>query len=205
MAKFVWQDGTLVSKAKVEIGGTIYEVDPEEYSGSTPLSASNLNAMVDSTYSDLQEYVDKAIITYGVNAENLTFKTTQGYQGFNIKFDKIKYSKNVNNKFTLNNDGFVTIGKGITHVKISANFSLNRGQSGYIKTYITKNGDNNFVAIGGNAFTDYYPASGAIPSELVEVNEGDVIGLRFNTSADAGKTLTCSQSNYTISLTLEEV
>lgn len=59
MAKFVWQDGTLVSKAKVEIGGTIYEVDPEEYSGSTPLSASNLNAMVDSTYSDLKDYADE--------------------------------------------------------------------------------------------------------------------------------------------------
>ena len=61
MAKFVWQDGTLVSKAKVEIGGTIYEVDPEEYSGSTPLSASNLNAMVDSTYSDLKDYADNII------------------------------------------------------------------------------------------------------------------------------------------------
>ena len=59
MAKFVWQDGTLVSKAKVKIGGTIYEVDPEEYSGSTPLSASNLNAMVDQTYQDLKDYVDK--------------------------------------------------------------------------------------------------------------------------------------------------
>ena len=56
MAKFVWQDGTLVSKAKVEIGGTIYEVDPEEYSGTTPLSASNLNAMVDQTYQDLKEF-----------------------------------------------------------------------------------------------------------------------------------------------------
>lgn len=53
MAKFTWQDGTLVSKAKVEIDGTIYEVDPEEYSGATPLSASNLNAMVDGIYDDI--------------------------------------------------------------------------------------------------------------------------------------------------------
>lgn len=53
MAKFTWQDGTLVSKAKVEIGGTIYEVDPEEYSGATPLSASNLNAMQDGIYDDI--------------------------------------------------------------------------------------------------------------------------------------------------------
>jgi len=55
MAKFTWQDGTLVSKAKVEIGGTIYEVDPEEYSGATPLSASNLNAMQDGIYEDIDE------------------------------------------------------------------------------------------------------------------------------------------------------
>ena len=53
MAKFTWQDGTLVSKAKVEVGGTIYEVDPEEYSGATPLSASNLNAMQDGIYDDI--------------------------------------------------------------------------------------------------------------------------------------------------------
>lgn len=53
MAKFTWQDGTLVSKAKVEINGIIYEVDPEEYSGATPLSAGNLNAMQDGIYDDV--------------------------------------------------------------------------------------------------------------------------------------------------------
>lgn len=47
MAKFNWQNGTLVSKAKVEIGGQIYDVEPEQYSGQTPLSAENLNAMQD--------------------------------------------------------------------------------------------------------------------------------------------------------------
>ena len=58
MAKFTWQDGTLVSKAKVEVGGTIYEVDPEEYSGATPLSASNLNAMQDGIYEDIGDLDD---------------------------------------------------------------------------------------------------------------------------------------------------
>jgi hypothetical protein len=75
MAKFTWQDGTLVSKAKVEIGGTIYEVDPEEYSGATPLSASNLNAMQDGIYEDINgivesgsgyvKYADGTLICYG--------------------------------------------------------------------------------------------------------------------------------------------
>lgn len=44
-----WQDGTLVSKGKVEINGTIYEVEPEQYSGQTPLSSANLKKMEDNT------------------------------------------------------------------------------------------------------------------------------------------------------------
>lgn len=47
MAKFNWQNGTLVSKAKVEIDGKVYEVEPEQYEGQTPLSAENLNQMQD--------------------------------------------------------------------------------------------------------------------------------------------------------------
>lgn len=50
MAKFNWQNGTLVSKAKVEIGGQIYDVEPEQYSGQTPLSAENLNAMQEAIF-----------------------------------------------------------------------------------------------------------------------------------------------------------
>ena len=47
MAKFNWQNGTLVTPARVNIGGNIYDVTPEQYSGQTPLSAENLNAMQD--------------------------------------------------------------------------------------------------------------------------------------------------------------
>ena len=44
-----WEDGTLVTPAKVTIGGTVYDVTPEVYSGSTPLSAENLKEMEDNT------------------------------------------------------------------------------------------------------------------------------------------------------------
>lgn len=47
MAKFNWQNGTLVTPARVNIGGNIYDVTPEQYSGQTPLSAENLNTMQD--------------------------------------------------------------------------------------------------------------------------------------------------------------
>lgn len=45
MNRFNWQGGTLVSKAKVTINGMVYEVEPEEYEGETPLSPENLNQM----------------------------------------------------------------------------------------------------------------------------------------------------------------
>ena len=44
-----WEDGTLVSKAKVEVSGQIYDVEPEQYTGTTPLSAANLKEMEDNT------------------------------------------------------------------------------------------------------------------------------------------------------------
>lgn len=47
MKKTNFKNGTLVSKAKVTINSTIYEVEPEEYEGETPLSAEVLNEMQD--------------------------------------------------------------------------------------------------------------------------------------------------------------
>ena len=93
MAKFIWQDGTLVSKAKVEVGGTIYEVDPEEYSGATPLSANNLNAMQDGIYEDINsvvesgsnengqyiKFADGTMICCGRKIESTTTWTQWGY------------------------------------------------------------------------------------------------------------------------------
>ena len=87
MAKFTWQDGTLVSKAKVEIGGTIYEVDPEEYSGATPLSASNLNAMQDGIYEDIDEVEDKraGTVLYS-NASGTASEITLSETSANYRF-----------------------------------------------------------------------------------------------------------------------
>lgn len=47
MDKINFQNGILVAKAKVTINGTVYEVEPEEYEGETPLSAEILNEMQD--------------------------------------------------------------------------------------------------------------------------------------------------------------
>lgn len=53
----VFENGTLVSNAKVEINGVIYDVEPEIYEGTTPLSASNLNQLQNNLY----DYVDNEI------------------------------------------------------------------------------------------------------------------------------------------------
>lgn len=63
MNKINWQNGALVSPAKVEIGGVIYEVTPEQYSGNTPLSAENLNQMQDNIEKAIPEVVDNLTST----------------------------------------------------------------------------------------------------------------------------------------------
>lgn len=62
MKKINWGNGTLISPAKVEIGGVIYEVTPEQYSGTTPISAENLNLMQDNIEAGIDEAVDGAIV-----------------------------------------------------------------------------------------------------------------------------------------------
>ena len=50
-----FSNGTLVQKAQVEIDGNIYEVEPAQFSGTTPLSANNLNLLQTRLY----DYVDE--------------------------------------------------------------------------------------------------------------------------------------------------
>lgn len=68
MKKIKFENGTLVSNAKVEIGGTIYDVTPEQYEGTTPLSASNMNA--------IQDNAEEAIKEVAANLEQLKTDVT---------------------------------------------------------------------------------------------------------------------------------
>lgn len=81
MERIGWENGTLVSKGKVNIGGNIYEVEAEQYEGNTPLSAENLKKMednmeeaisgvVESVTNDKGTYIkfmDGTLIQYGRN------------------------------------------------------------------------------------------------------------------------------------------
>ena len=70
MKRVGWKNGTLISKAKVEVDGVIYEVEPEQYSGDTPLSAENLKKMEDNAQEAINKVDEKLIGT--VLYENAT-------------------------------------------------------------------------------------------------------------------------------------
>lgn len=53
MTKIPFEDGVKVSDAKVTIGGEDYTVTPAVYTGTTPMSAYNLNQMQDNIESAL--------------------------------------------------------------------------------------------------------------------------------------------------------
>ena len=59
MQKMIFENGTLVTPAKVIINGTEHEVIPAVYSGNTPFSAENINGMQDNMKEavDTQTYV----------------------------------------------------------------------------------------------------------------------------------------------------
>lgn len=55
MNKIPFENGTIVTPAKVTINEVEYEVTPAEYTGETPLSAENLNQMQDNVETAINE------------------------------------------------------------------------------------------------------------------------------------------------------
>lgn len=110
-----WENGTLVSKAKVNIDGTIHEVEPAQYSGKAPMSAENLKKMEDNTESAINEATEKNIITATSNRQKVNISTPWGKQILPLDNTEI-----VGNKLTVINNTIV-VGKGVTKIKCSAN------------------------------------------------------------------------------------
>lgn len=97
MDKINFQNGTLVTPAKVNIEGTQYNVTEAEYSGSTPLSAHVLNQLQTNIENAIQEVADTAITE--------TATTTQ--DGLMSKEDKAKLDTLKNTKI-IQKDGEAT-------------------------------------------------------------------------------------------------
>ena len=76
MNKINFQNGTLISKAKVTVNGTVYEVEPAEYEGTTPLNAENLN-QIQTNAENAINTVQSNLNTTNQNIENLTTYSTE--------------------------------------------------------------------------------------------------------------------------------
>ena len=78
----IFQNGTLIQKATVEIDGNIYEVEPAQYDGTTPLSANNLNLL----QTNLYDYVDEKA---NQEVKNETITVTSGQNQATINFKRV--------------------------------------------------------------------------------------------------------------------
>lgn len=77
MKKINFKNGTLLSKAKVTINGTIYEVEPEEYEGETPLSAEILNEAQNNIENSING--KKILVTTSNISQNTNYTVPQKY------------------------------------------------------------------------------------------------------------------------------
>ena len=68
MDKIPFVDGTKISNAKVTINEQEYEVTPAQYSGTTPVSAFNLNKMQSNIENTVEGYTYNLILTANVAA-----------------------------------------------------------------------------------------------------------------------------------------
>lgn len=171
MGKFTWENGTLISNAKVRIGGIDYEVEPEQYSGTTPLSANNLNAMQDGIYEDignisnLQTSENNLVGAINELVNKYTFSTTEKIIGkwingknLYIKTFQKTYNETSGYSETLASsieDGFCLFGwiKGSggtkTGIEQTGNINVNSSNQMVLKT------PNNISSVGYNVTCVY--------------------------------------------------
>ena len=153
MGKFNWQNGTLVTPARVEVGGEVYDVTPEQYSGQTPLSAENMNAMQDGIYED----IDKKASKYNVETNGSEVKTGRMIDG------KEEYVKRY--EITINS---VSENKTRAQGKASLGFTLADVTVTEFSAYIISNTNNIF-----NVDTNNYNAGYDAGTNYINISYGE--------------------------------
>lgn len=150
-------------------------------------------------------YADKAIASYGVSNESLQFVNSQAYGNYGIPLNDKKCSFADDNKFIFDETNHkITIGQGVSKIKISAKYVMSRGFGDYLNIYVKKN--NNIVAQGSSYFKDWASSSPIITPQLIDVEQGDEITLMASVgTSETGKTFSFSYPHITLQLTLEEV
>lgn len=135
MGKFTWQNGTLVTPARVEVGGQVYDVTPEQYSGQTPLSAENLNQMQDGIYEDIDKNKnDISSLKYNVETNGSEVRTGRMIDG------KEEYVKRYEGKI----ESVSGQAKTKAQLKMPLGFNLTDVTIVEMKSYIVSNTNNIF-------------------------------------------------------------
>lgn len=165
----VFQNGTLVSNAKVEVGGTVYDVTPAQYEGTTPLSANNLNQLQTNIYDYIDEETNetKGDIVYnnstGANNNiNFTFPTGKSLSNYS----KIEvHAKVVFTGYTMNT---IEQAEVINGNYISLNLARFHSEGVWMN-------DSTVYAIGSTGLTKVYEGD-------VRFLEGNTVQFNKNTS-----------------------
>lgn len=173
-----WEDGTLVSKAKVEISGQIYEVEPEQYTGTTPLSAAKLKEMEDNTENAINEATEEAFINAYLESNqeisqgnNYKIKLAKAeIEGEYFELDKANYNVRVLKDCVALIDASVFVdesaGDGYVFLKVNVNDKT-------IKASL--------VRIINRDYTNVVTGSKAI-----KLSKGDIINLKLDYTSDSG-------------------
>lgn len=173
-----WEDGTLVSKAKVEVSGQIYDVEPEQYTGTTPLSAANLKEMENNTEDAINEATEEAFINAYLesnqeisNGNNHKVKLAKAeIEGKYFELDKTNYNVRVLK------DCVVLIGATV--------FVDKSAGDGYVFLKVNVNDKTisaSLVRITNRDYTNVVSGFKAI-----KLSEGDIINLKVDYTSDSG-------------------
>lgn len=151
----------------------------------TPVSAENLKQMENNTENAINKAVERnEIVVYQTGAQIASQNATC----------KLQASKQVGEKFTLNNNE-VVIGKGVNKVSVSAQiyFEYINSEQKYFSIRIMKNG-----ALVAERLTEYKGNSFCCPTAsfpIVDVKEGDKITLNFGDINDKQPTTRQGMTN----------
>lgn len=107
----VFENGTLVSNAKVTIDGTDYNVTPAEYQGTTPLSAENINELQTRIY----DYIDN--LSQVITLETSVTGSINAVTKIPIKSIRNQIGTQITANTSTNR---IIIGDGVSHVMITA-------------------------------------------------------------------------------------
>ena len=189
LKRIEWENGTLVSKAKANIDGTIYEVEPAQYSGKTPMSAENLKKMEDNTENAINEATEEAFINAYLES-NQEISKGDAYkiklakaeiEGEYFELDKANYNVRVLKDCVALIDASVFVdessGDGYVNLKVNVNDKA-------IKASL--------VRIINRDYTNVVAGSKAI-----KLSEGDIINLKVDYTSDSGNPKLRASENTT--------